>query len=228
MNSHSRSRRFFLLAALAMLVMTSVVLVDRPASASLMTSLTVKGLNLQAQPSQTKSFVIMIGTNGFDDNASIVVNQGDTVKITFVLTPNQAADTSADNHHVIAIDGYNVQSADINPTHPNATVTFTADQLGTFSIYCDTPECPIHALMVSGTLEVDAPASTTTSSTSTTTTSSTSSATTTTSSSTTSTAMTSTPEFPSSVLGVLALIAVATVAILARRITPRPTGPVGP
>ena len=203
-----------------------------PISRSLwVTQLVVKAPIGQALAAPTKSFVIMITAKGFGTNASVVVNQGDSVKITFIMDASQIANTSPANHHVITIDGYNIDTADINPTHPNATVTFTANQLGNFFIYCDTDECPVHALMVSGTLEVDAAAPTTTTSTATTTTSTTTTSTSTTSTTTTSTSTTTTstvPEFPSSVLAMLALIGMVTVAILSRRTTPRPAGLGGP
>jgi hypothetical protein len=117
-------------------------------------SLTVQTANAAVAPT-AKSFVIMITAKGFNDNATIVVNQGDKVSITFIMDQSQIGDTKPSNHHVITIDGYNINSEDLNPTHPTATVTFTASQLGTFFIYCDTEECPIHALMVSATIEVD-------------------------------------------------------------------------
>lgn len=128
--------------------------------------LTVRPASAQVAPT-SRSFLIMIMAKGFDDNASIVVNQGDKVSITFMMDQSQRSITGPSNHHVIAIDGYSVQTADINPTHPNATVRLTATQPGTFYIYCETDECPVHVLMVSGQLEVDKPSASTSASTST-------------------------------------------------------------
>ncbi len=152
-----------------------------------------------AQPA-TRSFVVMITSQGFDNGLlNLTVAQGDTVTITFALDASQRSDNSTDNHHIIVISGYNVQTEEVSPSHPNATVTFVADTEGQFSIYCATPECPIHYLMLSGKLNVVVPTAAQTTSSTAQTTISSSSATTsagassTGSSTTTSTASTGAP-----------------------------------
>jgi plastocyanin len=201
----------------------SLIVTNPFAGTGLSTFLGMLGVNAQVQAPSTKSFVIMITAQGFDSNASITVNQGDKVQITFILDQSQRSNTGPTNHHLIAIDGYGVETAEINPTHPNATVTFTASQLGTFSIYCDTPECPIHVLMVSGTLQVDPPGqtvtSTSTSSSSASTSSSTSSSSSSASTSSTSSSSASTvPEFSYTALLVVLTAGLIAVALFQRRL----------
>ncbi len=107
---------------------------------------------------ETRTFTVMITSQGFDEGSlNITVNQGDTVKITFELDASQAANTDPSNHHVISISGYQVSTAEISPSNPSASVTFVASTTGSFLIYCASPECPIHYLMVSGNLQVVPP-----------------------------------------------------------------------
>ncbi len=129
-----------------------------------------------AQPS-TVSVVVMITASGFNEGTlNLTVYQGQTVNITFALDASQISDNSPDNHHVIGVSGYDVQTAEIDPSHPNTTLTFVADKAGSFNIYCLTPACPIHFLMVGGILNVEQPSTSVTSTTSSTSTSSSSGA----------------------------------------------------
>ncbi len=154
MNSGSARRCLLLVAVAFVLLLPAVPVANQSPGHGWSVAFGVRQAIAQSAP---KSFVILITDSGFDSNASIVVNQGDQVQLTFVLKYNSSDPL---NHHVIAIDGYNLKTPDINPAHPTASLTFTASNAGTFSIYCDTPDCPIHGLMVSGQIEVDSPTST--------------------------------------------------------------------
>lgn len=74
---------------------------------------------------QTKEFTVT-GSNYSFDPATLTVNKGDTVKVTFK--------NSGGNHDFVLPD-FNVQTKVIN-TGESETVTFTASKAGTFEYFC--------------------------------------------------------------------------------------------
>ncbi len=82
-------------------------------------------------------FTLIVSRNGFNGTASTVdltVHQGDWVQITFVYGDS---DLSYNNPHVIAIEGYSLQTAVISKSNPSSTIQFVADRTGIFRIYCN-------------------------------------------------------------------------------------------
>jgi hypothetical protein len=101
-----------------------------------------------------KSFVIVVGRNGFNGTSSLVVevNQGDTVSLTFVYGDT---DLARNNPHAIAIVGYGLSTPKLGRTSPNATIQFVAGQAGDFVIHCTLPCLGMDNLQ-NGILRVDA------------------------------------------------------------------------
>lgn len=64
--------------------------------------------------------------------ASFSVNKGDTVRILARTSPGTESHV-----HGVTIDEYNINQAVTSSTDP-ATIEFTADKAGTFTIYCRT------------------------------------------------------------------------------------------
>ncbi len=71
------------------------------------------------------------GTIDNRTNPQLTVGLGD--QVTVVVT-DQVVDT-----HNFHVDGYNVQSADVSTVGATASVSFVADQQGTFAYYCAIP-----------------------------------------------------------------------------------------
>lgn len=74
------------------------------------------------------------GVGGTIDNVTnpqLNVSVGDHVTITIV---DEVQDT-----HNIYVEGYNVQSADVNTPGMSTSISFDADQQGTFAYYCSIP-----------------------------------------------------------------------------------------
>ncbi len=101
------------------------------------------------------SFVIVADNRGFNDSIDhlvsqkywpvMCVHQGDTVRI--------VVENHGDSEpHGFAIVHYYVQGVSI-PANTNVTISFTADQSGSFPVFCNT-FCSVHAYMLSGMLVV--------------------------------------------------------------------------
>ncbi len=71
------------------------------------------------------------GTINMVKNPALNVSVGDQVTITMT---DEVADT-----HNLHVDGYNVQSADMSTPGASSSVTFVANQQGTFAYYCAIP-----------------------------------------------------------------------------------------
>ena len=131
--------------------------------------------------------VSSLGFNGSAGNLNMTVNQGDTVRITFIYADACPAtlklpgcdDLPFDNPHQIEVGGYQVKSSVIDTANNESTIQFIAGTTGTFEINCILP-CEGMANMQNGWLKVVEPGTTssTTSSSSSIATSSTSSVTT--------------------------------------------------
>ncbi len=106
---------------------------------------------LAAPAAQVKSFEITVDRRGLNGERefTITVNQGDTVRITFVYGDGDLAE---DNPHGMAVVGYDVQAL-VNKANPTATVEFIAHRSGTFRIVCTTP-CVGMENLLNGRLEV--------------------------------------------------------------------------
>ena len=81
-----------------------------------------------SQDPNVKTFTVE-GSSFAYNPATITVNKGDSVKITF---------KDIDSKHNLIIDGYNV-STDIIGTGKTDTIEFIADKTGTFKYYCSLP-----------------------------------------------------------------------------------------
>ena len=122
---------------------------------------------IKVQPAQgettgTKSFVIFVSHKGFNgthsSNLVITVNEGDMVHITFIMDEEDRKNNEPNNRHILEIPEYGLQTEEISPSHPEATIVFLADVAGTFTIRCS-PEawdCPGHDLLQDGKLVVKA------------------------------------------------------------------------
>ncbi len=88
---------------------------------------------------QLRTFTVIVSRNGFNGTAgtfTLNVQQGDSVKITFVYGDD---DLAVDNPHAIAFEGYRIQTVNIGKSNPTVTVEFVADVSGTFNFYCYIP-----------------------------------------------------------------------------------------
>ncbi len=88
---------------------------------------------------QLRTFTVIVSRNGFNGTAgsfTLNVQQGDSVKITFVYGDD---DLAVDNPHAIAFEGYRIQTASIGKSNPTVTIEFVADVSGTFNFYCYIP-----------------------------------------------------------------------------------------
>lgn len=88
---------------------------------------------------QLRAFTVIVSRNGFNGTAgsfTLNVQQGDSVKITFIYGDD---DLAVDNPHAIAFDGYRIQTASIGKSNPTVTIEFVADVSGTFNFYCYIP-----------------------------------------------------------------------------------------
>lgn len=101
-----------------------------------------------------KSFIIMVGRNGFNGTSSLVVevNQGDAVNLTFVYGDT---DLGQNNPHSIAIAAYGLATPKLGRASPSATIYFVAGQVGDFVIRCTLPCLGMDNLQ-NGILRVDA------------------------------------------------------------------------
>lgn len=112
------------------------------------------GAGARGTAAQTAAMKIRvpITDNGFNDqptNYTITVPQGQLVELTFVWDQKiHVADK-----HIIVLDGYNIESAEIGAETREATLRFTADKAGSFRMKCDL-ECEIHNVLKNGTLIV--------------------------------------------------------------------------
>jgi FtsP/CotA-like multicopper oxidase with cupredoxin domain len=95
---------------------------------------------------QTLNFTIMADDNGFNGSVQhalpwpiITVHQGDNVTITVVNDGKVEA-------HGFAIDGYFPQGLIVGPGESDS-VTFTANQEGNFTFYCNI-FCTVHQYMI--------------------------------------------------------------------------------
>jgi len=85
---------------------------------------------------------------GFDP-LTVQVEQGKAVELTFLW----AQTAYLDDQHVIALEGYNVSSDQIDRDHTQATVKFIATKVGSFNFKCDI-ECDLHPALQTGTVKV--------------------------------------------------------------------------
>lgn len=88
---------------------------------------------------QVKTFVIEVSHHGFNHTSgklTITVNEGDRVRLVFKYADH---DLQSGNPHVIYLGGYNMETAEINASNPEATLEFTAGQIGEFNFYCAIP-----------------------------------------------------------------------------------------
>lgn len=135
---------------------TTLTTTTNPATTT--TTVITTTITTAGQPSPLKSFIVMVTSSGFNNGTlNLNVTQGDTIQITFAMDASQRSDGSSGNYHTFEVIGYNVTSAEMSATHPNVTITFLADKVGTFSIVCTFPPCPIHPLMLNGRIHVEAP-----------------------------------------------------------------------
>lgn len=116
--------------------MTVLILI---VSTAILGFLTAPSLASATPSTEGRIFTVIVsryGFNGTSGTFSITVQQGDSVKITFVYGDN---DLTVDNPHAIMIDGYRIQTVNIGKSNPSVTVEFVADVSGTFNLYCYIP-----------------------------------------------------------------------------------------
>ncbi len=119
-----RERLMLIVAAIAFITLT-LALSPPPSHASTST--------------QLRTFTVIVSRNGFNGTAgtfTLNVQQGDSVRITFVYGDD---DLTVDNPHAIAFEGYRIQTVNIGKSNPTVTVKFVADVSGTFNFYCYIP-----------------------------------------------------------------------------------------
>lgn len=91
---------------------------------------------------------VQITDAGFQPS-TVNVTQGAQVDLTFVFDQQAFPDDS----HMIALDGYNLETDLIDKAHPQSTLKFIADKPGTFGFSCAL-QCSIHNAMQNGKLVV--------------------------------------------------------------------------
>lgn len=108
----------------------------------------------QGEEPTTKSLLLVIsnrnGLNGTDPSRLVVtVNQGDRVEIKFVMDAEDRKYPLPSNKHIVEVAELGIYTEEINPSRPEATLAFTADRAGTFTIMCsgETWDCPGHDLL---------------------------------------------------------------------------------
>lgn len=109
---------------------------------------TAGGASAQGGPARHR---IEITDGGFNGQADfrLEVQQGQQVELTFVF----AQTGSPDDQHVVALQGYGLETGTIDADHPQQTLRFVADRPGTFVLEC-TLDCQIHKRMRSGQVVV--------------------------------------------------------------------------
>ena len=100
-----------------------------------------------ATAGETASFTITITEDGMNPS-TIRLHQGDKVRLTFVTEDPYGGD------HPMYLDGYGLDVS-LKPETPEQTMEFTADQAGTFGIFCLNQWCAIHQVLQSGQLVVE-------------------------------------------------------------------------
>jgi hypothetical protein len=86
-----------------------------------------------------ENFTVIVSSSGFNGSSGtieIVANQGDQVTIRFVYGDGNL---TYDNPHVIRIEGYNIQTDQLNKAATVQVLTFTANQVGSFQFHCMIP-----------------------------------------------------------------------------------------
>jgi hypothetical protein len=94
---------------------------------------------LNISTTKSRTFTVIVSRNGFNGTANkfnITVQQGDSVKITFIYGDRDLAN---DNPHEMSFEHYGIQTVKIGKSNPTATVEFVADTSGNFIFYCDIP-----------------------------------------------------------------------------------------
>ncbi len=94
---------------------------------------------LNISTTKSRTFTVIVSRNGFNGTANkfnITVQQGDSVKITFIYGDGDLAN---DNPHEMSFEHYGIQTVKIGKSNPTATVEFVADTPGSFIFYCDIP-----------------------------------------------------------------------------------------
>ena len=96
---------------------------------------------------ETVSFTLTITEDGMNPS-TIRLHQGDKVRLAFVTDDPYGGD------HPMYLDGYGLEVS-LKPETPRQTVEFTADEAGTFGIFCLNQWCAIHQVLQSGQLVVE-------------------------------------------------------------------------
>lgn len=91
-----------------------------------------------AHASKAREIVITVSRHGFNGTKDYVleVSEGETVKIIFRYGDT---DLPGDNPHQMMIQGMDGQSGVIDKSHPETTMTFTADKSGEMKLFCFIP-----------------------------------------------------------------------------------------
>lgn len=116
-------------AMTAMVLATAVLLLGVPGI----------GSRALAQTPEPVKFRVPITDDGWPPNLALNVEEGRTVEITFVWDQK----IHLTDAHIFVIEGYNVESGEINFEHREAVLRFVANKAGTFRLKCDL-ECEIH------------------------------------------------------------------------------------
>lgn len=111
---------------------------------------TAGSIDMAAAQSQGEPVKITIKTtDGGFDPATVEVEQGKLVELTFVW--DHAAYTKEE--HIMVISGYKLETELIDAEHRETTVKFIAAQSGTFDFKCDL-ECELHDAFQNGQIIV--------------------------------------------------------------------------
>lgn len=89
-----------------------------------------------------------VGFNNQEGDYYVEVAQGAMVQLDFVWGQGNSPD-----QHTFALDGYGLQTEQLDAAHPQVSLKFIADKPGTFDLKCDL-DCDIHHALLKGHLKV--------------------------------------------------------------------------
>lgn len=108
------------------------------------------GLARPAAAQEATKITVKTTDGGFEPS-TIEVEQGKLVEITFVWDHK----SHGNEKHIIVLEGYNVESEQIDAQNKESTIKLVASKPGTFTFKCDV-ECDTHDFLQTGVLKVKA------------------------------------------------------------------------
>lgn len=108
------------------------------------------GLDQPAVAQEATKITVKVTDGGWAPD-TIEVEQGKLVEITFIWDHK----AYPEEKHIIVLEGYNVETDEINAAHKESTIKIVANKPGTFTFKCDL-ECDLHDFLQQGVLKVKA------------------------------------------------------------------------